>query len=219
MFFNNKRININNFQKYAQLYLDDYSNKDIIYEKINDRWEVIATYNDKTSNLEQVSFVNGIWTIKGGKHVDNVVNQIIKNMTELIVKKNKDLTVKPQHIRDNLFVFIKSTIVNPNFDSQTKDNLTTPVAKFGSKCTFSKQFFNKLYSSKLTENVIELSNLYLNKNLKKTDGKKEINLEVFQNLMMRFGLVQINHLNVILTEGDSAKSMAIAGLSVVGRKI
>ena len=220
VFFNNKRININNFQKYAQLYLDDYSNKDIIYEKINDRWEVIATYNDKTSNLEQVSFVNGIWTIKGGKHVDNVVNQIIKNMTELIVKKNKDLTVKPQHIRDNLFVFIKSTIVNPNFDSQTKDNLTTPVAKFGSKCTFSKQFFNKLYSSKLTENVIELSNLYLNKNLKKTDGKKRNQLRGIPKLddAIWAGTNKSSECTLILTEGDSAKSMAIAGLSVVGRE-
>ena len=218
--FNNKRINISNFQKYVQLYLDDYSNKDIIYEKINDRWEVIATYNDKSSNLEQVSFVNGIWTIKGGKHVDNVVNQIIKNMTELIVKKNKDLTVKPQHIRDNLFVFIKSTIVNPNFDSQTKDNLTTPVAKFGSKCTFSKQFFNKLYSSKLTENVIELSNLYLNKNLKKTDGKKRNQLRGIPKLddAIWAGTNKSSECTLILTEGDSAKSMAIAGLSVVGRE-
>ena len=219
VFFNNKIININNFQKYAQLYLNDYSNKDIIYEKINDRWEVIVTYNN-SSNLEQVSFVNGIWTIKGGKHVDNVVNQIIKNMAELIVKKNKDLTVKPQHIRDNLFVFIKSTIVNPNFDSQTKDNLTTPVAKFGSKCTFSKQFFNKLYSSKLTENVIELSNIYLNKNLKKTDGKKRNQLRGIPKLddAMWAGTNKSSECTLILTEGDSAKSMAIAGLSVVGRE-
>ena len=87
IYFNNERININNFQKYAQLYLNGYGSKDIIYEKINDRCEVIVTYNDQTTNLEQISFVNGIWTLKGGKHVDNIVNQIVKNMSEMIVKK------------------------------------------------------------------------------------------------------------------------------------
>ena len=220
VYFNNKKLNVSNFQKYAQLYLEDHTNKDIIYEKVNDRWEVIVTYNDKTTNLEQVSFVNGIWTTKGGKHVDNVVNQIIKNMTEIIVKKNKDISVKPQHIRDNLFVFIKSTIVNPSFDSQTKDQLTTPVAKFGSKCSFSKQFFNKLYGTKLTENIIELSNLYLNRNLKKTDGKKRNQLRGIPKLddAIWAGTNKSSECTLILTEGDSAKSMAIAGLSVVGRE-
>ena len=221
VYFNNEKININNFQKYAQLYLNEHESKDIIYEKINDRCEVIVTYNDKTANMEQVSFVNGIWTLKGGKHVDNIVNQIIKNMSEMIVKKNKDIsTIKPSHIRDNLFVFIKSTIVNPAFDSQTKDFLTTPIAKFGSKFNLSKQFYNKLYATKLTENIIELSNLYLNKSLKKTDGKKRNQLRGIPKLddAIWAGTNKSSECTLILTEGDSAKSMAIAGLSVVGRE-
>ena len=217
--FNDKKINIKNFQKYAELYLSDYSSKDILYEKVNDRWEIIVTYNN-SSSLEQVSFVNGIWTLKGGKHVDNVVNQVIKNMTDLIVKKNKDITVKPQHIRDNLFVFIKSTIVNPSFDSQTKETLTTPASKFGSKCEISKQFYNKLYNTELTKNIIELSNLFLNKSLKKTDGKKSNQLRGIPKLddAIFAGTNKSSECTLILTEGDSAKSMAIAGLSVVGRE-
>ena len=134
--------------------------------------KVIVSYTEN-SNLEQVSFVNGIWTLKGGKHVDYVVNQITKTMIEIIQKKNKEINVKPQHIKDNLFVLIKSTIVNPAFDSQTKETLTTPVSKFGSKGELSKQYFNKLYNTKLIENVIELSQMYMNKSLKKTDGKKK----------------------------------------------
>lgn len=221
IYFNNERISINNFQKYSQLYLSDYNSKDIIYEKINDRCEVIVTYNEKKSNLEQVSFVNGIWTLKGGKHVDNIVNQVIKNISDMIIKKNKDITnIKPSHIRDNLFVFVKSTIVNPSFDSQTKDSLTTPVSKFGSKFNLSKQFYNKLYSSKLTENVIELCNVFLNKSLKKTDGKKKNQLRGIPKLddAIWAGTNKSEECTLILTEGDSAKSMAIAGLSVVGRE-
>tara|TARA_B110000259_G_scaffold153644_2_gene173954 strand:+ start:5473 stop:8919 length:3447 start_codon:yes stop_codon:yes gene_type:complete len=221
IYFNNEKININNFQEYAQLYLNGYSPDDIIYEKINDRCEVIITYNDRTANLEQISYVNGIWTLKGGKHVDNIVNQIIKNLSETIIKKNKDiLSIKPSHIRDNLFVFIKTTIVNPSFDSQTKDSLTTPITKFGSKFNLSKQFYNKLYSTKLTEYIIELSNLYLNKSLKKTDGKKRNQLRGIPKLddAIWAGTNKSSECTLILTEGDSAKSMAIAGLSVVGRE-
>lgn len=219
VFFNDEELNIKNFQKYAELYFNDVLPKDIIYEKINDRWEVIVSYNEN-SGLEQVSFVNGIWTLKGGKHVDYIVNQISKNIIDLIQKKNKDLQVKPQHIRDNLFVMIKSTIVNPAFDSQTKETLTTSVSKFGSKGELSKQYYNKLYNSKLTENVIELSEMYMNKSLKKTDGKKKTQIKGIPKLddAIWAGTGKSEQCTLILTEGDSAKSMAIAGLSVVGRE-
>ena len=40
VYFNNKKLNVSNFQKYAQLYLEDHSNKDIMYEKVNDRTTV-----------------------------------------------------------------------------------------------------------------------------------------------------------------------------------
>ena len=222
VFFNNERINIKNFQKYSELYFNNISglsSKDIIYEKINDRWEVIVSFNEN-STLEHVSFVNGIWTLKGGKHVDYIVNQITKNMIELIKKKNKDLNVKPQHIKENLFVIIKSTIVNPAFDSQTKETLTTPVSKFGSKGELSKQFYNKLYNTKLIENVIELSQMYMNKSLKKTDGKKKNQIKGIPKLddAIWAGTNKSDQCTLILTEGDSAKSMAIAGLSIVGRE-
>lgn len=220
VFFNNEKLNIKNFQKYAELYFTDVSSKDILHEKINDRWEVIVSYTEN-SNLEQVSFVNGIWTLKGGKHVDYVVNQITKNMIEIIQKKNKEVNVKPQHIKDNLFVLIKSTIVNPAFDSQTKETLTTPVSKFGSKGELSKQYFNKLYNTKLIENVIELSQMYMNKSLKKTDGKKKNQIKGIPKLddAIWAGTKKSEDCTLILTEGDSAKSMAIAGLSVVGREM
>ena len=221
VYFNDEKINIKNFQKYAELYFTDVSNKDILYEKINDRWEVIVSYNEKTgTGLEHVSFVNGIWTLKGGKHVDYIVNQISKNMIEIIQKKNKGLDVKPQHIKDNLFILIKSTIVNPAFDSQTKETLTTPVSKFGSKGELSKQFYNKLYNTKLIENVIELSEMYMNKTLKKTDGKKKNQIKGIPKLddAIDAGTKKSEDCILILTEGDSAKSMAIAGLSVVGRE-
>ena len=41
-------------------------------------------------------------------------------------------------------VFLRCDIENPAFDSQTKDYMNTPVAKFGSSCTVSDKFIEKL---------------------------------------------------------------------------
>jgi len=51
----------------------------------------------------QVSFVNGIWTSKGGTHVDYVVNQVVGNIVEYLETKKK-LKVKPSLVKENIAV-------------------------------------------------------------------------------------------------------------------
>ena len=72
-------------------------------------------------HFEQVSFVNSIWTIKGGAHVAVVVDQIAKYMMDQLQKgsKGKGKQLKPMHVKNQLFVFVSALIENPAFDSQT----------------------------------------------------------------------------------------------------
>ena len=218
IYFNDTKIDCKSFEKYVDLYIGSKIEHTRVHEEINERWEIVASYNN-FNGFEQISFVNGIWTIKGGKHVEYILNQITKKLTELISKKNKDLIIKPQTIKENLILFVKSTIVNPMFDSQSKETLTTPVSKFGSKGEISDKFIEKLYKSGIVEKIIEMSQSQAQKDLKKTDGKKKKTIK---------GIVKLDDANwagtdkskqctLILTEGDSAKTMAIAGLSKVGR--
>ena len=220
VFLNSEKISITDFKNYSQFYLKDYKSEDIFYHKLNTKSEIVISYNKNGNGLEHISFVNGIWTIKGGKHVDNIVQQIIKGITEHITKKNKDIKIKPQFIKDNLIIFLKSTIINPAFDSQTKDYLTTPVSKFGVKMEIPDSFIKKLMNSELVERIYELSNNLLEKSLKKTDGKKKNTLRGISKLddAINAGTKNSHKCTLILTEGDSAKSMAIAGLSVIGRE-
>ena len=164
-----------------------------------------------------MSFVNGINTIKGGKHIEYITNMITKNLVDMTMSKKKK-TIKTQHIKDNLFVFVKALIVNPSFDSQSKETLTTPVAKFGSKCDLSDKFYEKLYKSGIIDKALSITEFYDKKKLVKTDGKKLSRIIVPKlddaNLA---GTKQSQECTLILTEGDSAKTMAIAGLSVIGR--
>ena len=216
--FNGEKLDIKTFEKYADLYIGTKSEQTRVYEEINDRWEVIASYNE-SNGFEQISFANGIWTIRGGKHVDYIANQIAKKLVDLISKKKKDLTIKPQTVKDNLILFVKCKIVNPTFDSQSKETLTTPVAQFGSKAEVSDKFIEKLYKSGIVERIIEISQLHANQSLKKTDGKKRNVIRGIHKLddANWAGTDKSKECTLILTEGDSAKTMAIAGISKVGR--
>ena len=59
-----------------------------IFETLDqDRWEVGFAISDQ--GLTNVSFVNSINTIKGGRHVDVVLEQIVKKLEEKVNAKNK----------------------------------------------------------------------------------------------------------------------------------
>ena len=73
-----------------------------------------------------MSFVNGISTSRGGRHVTHLVEQLVAGTQPLLEKRLKR-PVKPSVIRPNLSVFCSCQIENPSFDTQTKEFLTTPV--------------------------------------------------------------------------------------------
>lgn len=218
IYLNDVKLDFKNFEKYVDLYIGSKAEHTRAYEQINDRWEIVASYND-FNGFDQVSFVNGIWTLRGGKHVEYILNQIVKKLSDMILKKNKNANIKPQNIRDNLILFVKSTISNPAFDSQSKETLTTPSSKFGSKGEVSDKFIEKLYKSGIADKILEICELNNNKDMKKTDGKKKSVIKGIPKLddANWAGTAKSKECTLILTEGDSAKTMVLAGLSQVGR--
>jgi DNA topoisomerase-2 len=215
VFFNGEKLMIKDFEKYCELFLDK-KEQPFVYEASGERWEIVASISSSGS-FEFLSFVNGINTIKGGKHIEYITNMITKNLVDMTLSKKKKV-VKAQHIKDNLFVFVKALIVNPSFDSQSKETLTTPVAKFGSKCELGDKFYDKLFKIGIVDKALSITEFYDKKKLVKTDGKKLSRIIVPKlddaNLA---GTKDSASCTLILTEGDSAKTMAISGLSVIGR--
>jgi hypothetical protein len=137
-------------------------------------------------------------------------------LSEAVAAKKKKV-VKPQHLKD-MIVFVKASISNPSFDSQTKETLTTQVSAFGSKCELSAKFLAKAYSSiGVVEKATQLTDFHDQKKLAKTDGKKRGRISVPKlDDATHAGTKDSDSCTLILTEGDSARTMAIAGLSVVG---
>lgn len=215
VYFNDKQINVKTFEKYTQLYLPDKTPKLMFYAN---NWEICVAPTTKDS-FRQVSFVNGINTSIGGSHVDCVMGQLIKKITETLTSKHKDLKVKPQYIKDHMFVFIKCLIVNPSFSSQLKTECTTRYKDFGSRLEITDDQIKKVLKLGFIEDIIALAKHKENRELNKTDGKKSSSIRGIPKLedAVKAGTSQSNKCTLILTEGDSAKTFAISGLSIVGR--
>lgn len=218
VYLNDELLPVRNIEKYVDMYIGSRIEHPRVYDTTtNERWQIAISYSDV--GYQHISYVNGICTIRGGKHVEYITNQITKKLAELINKKKKGLCVKPQHIKEYLFVFINCTIVNPTFDSQTKETLTTPTSKFGSKYEVDVKFIEKLYKTGIVEKAINLSSINIDKDTKKTDGRKKSTIRGINKLddANWAGTTKSSLCTLILTEGDSAKTMALSGLSEVGR--
>lgn len=216
VFFNDDKVEVNNLSKFIDFH---FPNFDKIIDTSNDRFKVACIYFPDYGN-EVISYVNGICTYNGGTHVEYITDMIIKTLiNDYIKKKNKDVKVSNNLIKENLIFFIDSIIDNPSFSSQTKDTLKTPVKEFGCKYTVNDTFIKKLAKTGIVDKIINLAKFKENQNLKKTDGKKTNTIRGIPKLddANKAGGAFSNKCTLILTEGDSAKTMVMAGLSVVGR--
>lgn len=221
---NNIPLAFTDFQQYVNLFTDA---KRVYQKETNDRgmeWEIIATPNKNPDDpFKQVSYVNGICTYKGGKHVDYITNQIVKKLTDAIKsrnKKNKDLNVRPGYIRDRLRIFIRSTIVNPAFDSQSKEYLTTNVKDFGFEFKVSDKFVTDLAKMGIEKEITEFAKFKEESQAaKSSDGRKRNKIFGIPKLddANKAGTTQSDKCTIIFTEGDSAAAFARAGLDVIGR--
>ena len=211
--FNGEEVPVNTFEKYIDMYIGTKEETPRIYDKVSDRWEyaICLTPQDE---FTQVSFVNGVYTSKGGKHVEYILNQVVKNISEYI-KKKKKITVKPMTIKEQLMVFVNCVIENPSFDSQTKDYLNTPVSRFGSKCDVSDKVVNKLIKLGIVDAAISLTEIKDKRSAKKTDGRKTRNIRGIPKLIdaNKAGTTKSGDCTLILCEGDSAKAGIVSGLS------
>jgi len=211
--YNSAVIPVKNFEQYINMYIGDKSISPRVYEDNGERWEYAVALTP-THEFAQISFVNGIHTAKGGKHVEYILNQITRKLVEFIDKKKK-VKVNPNSIKEQLILFLRCDIENPAFDSQTKDYMNTPSSKFGSKCDVSDKFIEKVAKMGVMDAALQLTEVKENKAAKKTDGTKSKSIRGIPKLTDAnwAGTEKSNECMIIFCEGDSAKAGIISGLS------
>ena len=210
---NDTTINVKNFQQYIDLYIGPKDATKRVYEHPDERWEYAVSISPNHEFM-QVSFVNGICTFKGGKHVDYITGQIVRKLCDYIEKKKK-IKVNAAAIKEQIILFLRCDIENPSFDSQTKDYMNTPSAKFGSTCQVSDTFIEKIAKLGVMDVACSLIEAKDNKLAKKTDGSKTKSVRGIPNLIdaNHSGTVNSKDCILILCEGLSALSGIVSGLS------
>ena len=228
VYLNGQRVKVKNFKEYIEMFTKAIKaergeeaagdQSEMVTDSDKDRWEVGFAVSDGA--FQQVSFVNSIATTSGGTHVNYIADQICDHLLdEMKKKKNKGgATLKPSQIKNHLFVFVNAQIVNPAFTSQTKEQLTTKISQFGSKFPLTPDFLKKIVSkTQVLENIKSFAAQKADQILKKSDGSKRSRMD---NPKLtdanRAGTKDGWQCTLILTEGDSAKGLAMIGRSVVG---
>lgn len=178
------------------------------------RWSVCIAPSD---GFQQVSFVNGICTTKGGTHVDYISTLAASGIIEELAKKIK---LRPQQVKDNFFILVNATLVNPSFSSQVKSECTLRPQEFGSRFEPPATFVKSIMKTGIKDLVMAMSKFKEQSELKKTDGVRKSKITGIPKLddANAAGTIHSAKCTLIVTEGDSAKTLAVAGLSVVGRE-
>lgn len=226
VFLNGERIKINKFKQYMEMYTKAIKTENladngsapeqvILTDNPHERWEIGFAVSD--GSFQQVSFVNSIATTHGGTHVNYVADQIIDKLEEIVMKKNKGgVKLKKAQIKNHIFLFVNCLIVNPAFTSQTKEQLTTKASAFGSKPQVTDKFLKDIAKTEAVTNIIHFAQQKADKVLSKSDGNRR---QRMNNSKLtdanKAGTKDGYKCTLILTEGDSASGLALAGRAVV----
>jgi DNA topoisomerase II len=213
---NDQKLSIRSFKEYLAKFRD--VSAPVAYEK-SERWEVGVTASND-AQMTQISFVNAICTSKGGGHVTYIADQIAAHLVKVLKKKSKGGTeLKKCQIVNHLTIMVNCLITNPAFDSQTKNFLTTRPKQFGSEFKLSDKFLKAVEKSDIASKILDYASFRQNQALKRKGGVKKVKLTGISKLddANNAGTAKSRDCTLIITEGDSAKSLAMAGLSVIGR--
>ena len=231
VFLDKKRVKITNFKKYMEMFTkalkeesagvksEETTQPDqstvILTDNPHERWEIGFAVSD--GSFQQVSFVNSIATTSGGTHVNYIADQIVTKLGEIVKKKNKGgVALKPNQIKNHIFLFVNCLITNPAFTSQTKEQLTTKPSQFGSKCSVSEKFLKDIAKTEAVNNIIHFAQQKADQVLKKSDGNKRTRMNNSKLTdANKAGTREGPRCTLILTEGDSASLLALAGRAVV----
>ena len=192
---------------------------DLLYIKLNSDtkelkkfpWDVCIGTSD--GKFRQVSLINGIYVYGGGSHIKHIQNLIVSNLktrVEKLIKKTKN-KFNPNYIINNLFIFVKCSIVRPEFTSQIKDTLNDPIEKFSSY-SFKTKDYNDMW--KLLEPCIMSLFLDKYKDKKKTRVTRgAINVPKCTDAKYAGHKTKYKNCTLIICEGDSAMGTVHDGIT------
>jgi DNA topoisomerase-2 len=213
-----RRFRFKAFGDYVKLFHPQAS---IVLQSQQGRWQVVVVQKPPNEIWPALQFVNNVHTSAGGTHVRSIQTLVTRAVADKLKKTAKTGAVPSRLIEDHYSVLVSCLVDNPTFGSQGKDTLTLPASQFGSQWELDDKLLHRLQKSSLLASVRATLEQKLEKTLSKINGKKSSRLVGVPKLedANRAGTRRSPECTLILTEGDSAKALAVAGLSVIGRDL
>jgi DNA topoisomerase-2 len=214
VFFNGCIIRVADFEDYVMMHFPPDNRKEIVYKKINNNWEVAISPNFSTELTgKQISFVNGARTIKGGRHIQHVFNQLLVGINERL-KKKKIEALKESVLRYNMMIFVNCTIDSPEFSGQIKEELTTQIRDLYPKCEIPEKFIDDVFKTSIIDNAIKFGKATEDISVPKAKTDRRSILSSIPKLedANDADSKEWQECVLIITEGDSAASMVLKGL-------
>ena len=212
IYYNGAKIPVKTFEDYVNLYIGNKREAKRVYYSPNDRWEVVVCLSPQ-GDAENISFVNGIYTDQGGRHVSHVLDALGKKIADNYndgARKNQ-VKLTPAAVKRNIWVFIRSTIDDPSFKSQTKRFMSTPVANFGSRCDLSEEFVEKANKLGIAKHAKEFAELQAKRAIdKSSNGPRK--KRIYNEKLVDAPKAPSPEAILVLTEGDSAAKFFKAGI-------
>ena len=144
--------NFKSFNEYIELYSDYIDAENEITFK--DKQKQVWIYPDGGLN---VGFVNGAECSKG-THIKAIRSEINSAIAAHILQKNK-LDVGPRNVDGKYTMFCVYHVANPSYNSQTKEELTTPVERFSMEADYKfnipDKFIKECCKSEIVNIVID----------------------------------------------------------------
>jgi DNA topoisomerase-2 len=213
VYFNDFRLPVTNFKQYVKLVIGNTAEL-VALDDANPHWKVAVAFSEVPAVH---GFVN--CAAAAGAHVSYVERVLYGELVKALDTKRdyKALNIKAATLKNRVTLFVVTTVSQPTFSSQIKDNCVS-FAKRLSDYVPSEAFIKKVVASQIVSAAAEQEKSKVEKKLAKaTDGKKTARVNIFKLVdAIHAGTSKSAACSLILTEGDSAKAFAVAGLSVVG---
>ena len=217
IYLNATQIKVHNFKEYCALYPGARTHPSVAQSSY--RWDVLVCTSDEGYN--QTSFVNCINTTRGGTHVNYVMDALSTAVISHVQEKIPQVVQTKDLVRQNISLFLNCKIENPHFDSQTKTTLRSRTQKCGSLPELENLISRFLAETDIVDRVLVATENRYSRIMKKhqTTVVSRTSTLLIPKLedAVHAGTIKSNECTLIITEGDSAKAFAVAGLSVLGR--
>jgi DNA topoisomerase II len=170
--------------------------------------EVVVTSSD---TFEVISFVNGVYTSKGGSHVKCWTEAILRPIVKFYNDKSKNAVITIKDVRQFFKIFISTRVPNPEFESQEKHTLLVPKTVPTDFPQTKINILKKWESTKRIEEIIKRKEFSaLDKTTAKTKRQHIPGLDHANKAGTKFS----SECGLILCEGNSAKTYAVTGIEI-----